>query len=265
MTTIQFKPFFKKTFLILLICGSAFASKAQDVEQESLDWSKLRVRTFVNIPIPYTETKDIKLASILTIQGAYEIGTLADVRAAAHLGTFKGVSVGGTYHMSDGLRNGKTRFIVAETGDKTYFYKGYSDYRSIFGPSVDLMAGVFQDAGFYARLQAGVEWQTHSRAYYKGYKAMRNGISTVKLQAVAASLAMAEYHNGAQDYVRRLGLGGVAGINYDLRPWKRITFSGGVDLGYMVLPGVENDLTNGIENSKGHPILEVKIGASVKL
>jgi hypothetical protein len=38
-----------------------------------------------------------------------------------------------------------------------------------------------------------------------------------------------------------------------------------VDLGYMVLPGVENDLTNGIENSKGHPILEIKIGASVKL
>ena len=173
--------------------------------------------------------------------------------------------MGGTYHMSDGLRNGKTRFIVAETGDKTYFYKGYSDYRSIFGPSVDLMAGVFQDAGFYARLQAGLEWQTHSRAYYKGYNSMRNGISTVKLQAVAASLAMAEYHNGAQDYVRRLGLGGVAGINYDLRPWKRITFFGGFDFGYMVLPGVENDLTNGIENSKGHPILEVKIGASVKL
>ncbi|MEA4852360.1 MAG: hypothetical protein VB126_13045, partial [Paludibacter sp.] len=77
--------------------------------------------------------------------------------------------------------------------------------------------------------------------------------------------AMAEYHNGAQDYVRRLGLGGVAGINYDFRPWRRVTMFGGVDLGYMVLPGVENDLTNGIENSKGHPILEIKIGASVKL
>lgn len=265
MTTIHFNPFSQKLFFILLICGSAFASNAQNVDQESLDWNKLRVRTLINIPIPYTETKDIGLASILTVQGAYEIGTLADVRAAAHLGTFKGVSVGGTYHMKDELTNGKTRFIVAETGDRTYFYKGYSDYRSIFGPSVDLMAGVFQDAGFYGRLQAGVEWQTHSRAYYKGYKAMRNGISTVKLQAVAASLAMAEYHNGSQDYVRRLGLGGVAGIAYDVRPWKRVTFSGGVDLGYMVLPGVENDLTNGIENSKGHPILEIKLGASVKL
>ncbi len=265
MKTTHYNPLFQKLFFILLICGSAFASKAQDVDQESLDWGKLRVRTFVNIPIPYTETKDIKLASILTVQGAYEIGTLADVRAAAHVGTFKGVSVGGTYHLTDGLKNRKTRFIVAETGDRVYFYKGYSDFRSIFGPSVDLMAGVFQDAGLYARLQAGLEWQTHSRAYYKGYNSMRNGISTVKLQAVAASLAMAEYHNGAQDYVRRLGIGGVAGIAYDFRPWRRVTMFGGVDLGYMVLPGVENDLTNGIENSKGHPILEIKFGASVKL
>ena len=256
--------FFKIVFGLSLLAMS-FSASAQEVEQESLDWSKLRVRTLINIPIPYTETKDIELASILTVQGTYEIGTMADVRAAAHLGTFKGVSVGGTYHLTDRLKNGKTRFIVAETRDKTYFYKGYSDYRSIFGPSVDLMAGVFQDAGLYARLQAGLEWQTHSRAYYKGYNSMRNGISTVKLQAVAASLAMAEYHNGAQDYVRRLGLGGVAGIAYDVRPWKRVTFSGGVDLGYMVLPGVENDLTNGIENSKGHPILEAKFGVSVKL
>jgi hypothetical protein len=142
MTTIQFKPFFKKTFLILLICGSAFASKAQDVEQESLDWSKLRVRTFVNIPIPYTETKDIKLASILTIQGAYEIGTLADVRAAAHLGTFKGVSVGGTYHMSDGAAGVETIMERKRTGMDTAALTGLSP--SLAGlkrqPSTHLMA-----------------------------------------------------------------------------------------------------------------------------
>jgi hypothetical protein len=264
LTNMKTKKQLLKILFSVALISTTFSAKAQ-VEQESLDFSKLRIRAYLDIPIPYTELKEINLASIATVQAAYELGTIADVRVAGHMGTFKGVSLGATYHMKDELVDGKTRFIVAETGDKVYFYKGTSEYRSVFGPSVDLMAGVFGDAGLYARLQGGLEWQTHSRAYYNGYPAMRNGIMTTKLHAVATSMGMAEYHNGSESYVRRIGLGGVVGMTYEIRPWKRITMFGGVDLGYLFIPGVENDLTNGIENTKAHPILEIKFGGSVKI
>ena len=259
----------KKVFtLAFLTIVMSFNLKAQEVVQESLDWKSLRIRPSVSMSTPLTHEEEITLPMNVNIDGYYELGKIADLRAGLHYGSFNGVSLGGTFHLRDKIVNRASRFIVAETSRKVYFYKGRSDFRTVFGPAADLKIGSYSVSGFYARLDAGLDFQTFSRAYYNGYRSGRNGYSSLKIMATAAKFNQSEVISLTDNANKsRFGAGGVIRYNYDISPWKRITLYAGGDFGYLAIFGVDDyvDQYVTIENTKSNLILELKLGLTVSL
>ena len=256
----------RKSNIFFAIITFVSALNAQNVEQESLEWNKLRIRPSVSMTAPLAHEQDPVLPMGANLEGYYEIGKLADINAGLHYGTFKGVSLGGTYHLSDKIVNRKTRFVVSQTNRRMYFYKGRADYRSVFGPTVNLQVGSYSNVGFYGRLDAGLNFERMSRAYYNGYPSGKNGYSSVKLKAVLAKLSQFEY--GTTDgIVGRIGAGGVASYTAELKPWKRITLFADAELGYLAVLGV-SDYNNGytvVNNTDWNLLLGLKLGISVSL
>lgn len=251
MKTIQFNRFFQKTIIVALFASTFIFAKAQEVEQESLEWSKLHLRPYISFYIPYAQQNELALPANINLEAWYDLGEVADVRAGAHVGNFKGISAGLTLHAKDKMAVKKTRFIVSETSTRVTFYKGSAELRSVFGPSFDAKLGFYEDTGFYGRLAGGFEWQTRSRAYYDGYRSAKNGMQVMKLQGVAAMLQMEGKH--------RLGVGGLMGVTWDLAPWRRVTGFFGTELGGLYMIGVTDP------DYKLHPIVEIKLGATVKI
>lgn len=255
-----------------LFIGLSLFSSAQnnEVEQYDLAWSNnMRACAHLDFLIPYAQLDDTRIPAIITIDFSYNLKQLAELRASAHVGSFKGATIGGMYMLKNKMLTRKTKFKISETSNgrtKTLrFYKGNSEFKRVFGPSVDMKFGSFDNTGTFTRFQAGLEWKTFSQAYYKDYASTRNGYQSVKLQAIASTLNMWEHHNGKQAYNPRFGMGAMASVEGVFSPWKRVSMFVGLDLGYLFIPGVEDDKTNGIENDKGMPILEIKLGAAVKL
>lgn len=250
-------------FVMILLVS---ALNAQGVEQGSLEWKKLRIRPSVSMTAPLAHEQDPVLPMGVNLEGYYEFDKLADINGGLHYGTLKGVSLGGTYHLSDKVVNSKTRFVVAKTSRRMYFYKGRADYRSVFGPTVNLQVGSYSNAGFYGRLDAGLNFERMSRAYYNGYPSGKNGYSSLKLKAVLTKFSQFEY--GATDgMVSRIGAGGVAGYTAELKPWKRITLFADAELGYLAVFGV-SDYNNGytvLSNTDWNLLLGLKLGISVSL
>ncbi len=256
----------KKSYLIISLTILSTGLFSQTVEQESLDWRKLRIRPNVSMSAPLTGEEEITLPLGVNVDAFYNLGKLADLQGSLQVGTFKGFTVGGTYHLSDVLVNRSTRFIVSQNSRRVYFYKGKSDYRRVFGPTVSLKAGSYSDAGFYGRLDAGIDLQRQSRAYYDGYPSFRNGFSSIKLMATVAKLNQFEY--GETDgLVSRVGAGGLASYQVDLKPWKRVSLFSSLELGYLAVLGVTDYDTGYVimDNNKWNLILELKLGVSVSL
>jgi len=256
---------FTVAFMALFI---TFNSAAQQVVQENLDWKSLRIRPTVSLSTPLTHEEEIILPMNINLEGYYELGQMADVRGGLHYGSFKGVSLGGTFHLLDKIVNRSTRFIVAETSKKIYFYKGRSDFRSVIGPAADLKIGAYSVSGFYARLDAGFDFQTFSRAYYNGYRSGRNGYTSLKIMATAAKFNQSEIISLSDNASKsRFGAGGIARFAYDVSPWKTITLFAGGDFGYMAIFGVDDyvDQYVTIENTKSNIILDLKFGLTVSL
>ena len=259
----------KKLILLSFAFLTIISAQSQDaVVQENIEWKPLRFRPNVSLGTPLTHEEEITLPMNVNLEGYYELGKLADVRAGLHYGSFKGVSLGGTLHMADRMVNRYTPFMVAETSKKIYFYKGRCDLRSIIGPAVDLKIGSYSASGFYARMDAGIDFQTFARAYYKGYRAGRNGFSSLKLMATAAKFNQSEVISLSDNANKsRFGAGGLVRFAYDVSPWNKITLFAGGDLGFIAIFGVDDyvDQYVTIENTKSNMIMELKVGITLSL
>ena len=113
--------------------------QGQEIVQESTDWNKLRFQPGISFSFPMAiDGENPVLPMGLNLDAYYELGKIADFKAGLQYGTFKGISVGGTYHLSDNLLSKMTRFIVAQTRTKVSFYKNMSEYKRVFGPTANL-------------------------------------------------------------------------------------------------------------------------------
>lgn len=267
----------KLTLLITLsITATSFSAIAQKdtnpvVIQESLDWNKLNARAGLSIYIPYVELAETALTGDAYGELNYQLGKIANVHGRINLGSFTGIAVGGTLHASDEMVTKSTKFKVASSTrgntETTTFYRNNSEFRKVKGPTAELRIGKFGDSGFYSRLDGGYDFQTYSRAYYKGYGSNRNGFSSVRFLATIAKFNQAEYTGTTKNYESRIGAGGLVSIFAEKSPWKRITFHIGLDAGYMKIFGV---VDNGggiasIENNTSNYIMELKGGLSIGL
>ena len=256
----------KKVYLLFLSLVMVSVCFAQNVEQESLEWRSLWIRPTVSMTAPLSREKEIVLPMQVNVDARYELGKLADVNAGLSYGTFKGVTFGGTYHLSDQIVNKRTRFIVAQTSNRVYFYKGRADRRQVFGPAVNVQLGSYSDAGFYGRFDAGITLQRYSRAYYDSYPSAVNGYTAFRLMATFSKFNQFEY--GTTDgLVGRAGAGILAGYQIALKPWKRITLFSDIEGGYVSVLGVKDYDTGYVvmNNTKWNLLLGLKLGISVSL
>lgn len=258
----------------LLFCLSLLSSglMAQEnvVVQESLDWDKLRVRPGLSIYIPYVELAEMQITGNVYAEATYNLNTLADARGGIYLGSFNGISVGGTYHLSDKMVSKPTKFKVGSSTkgrtETTSFYKQNAEYRAVKGIAADLKAGKFGDSGFYMRIDGGLDWQTYGRSYFRGFASNKNGFTSMKLLATVAKFNQSEIQANTNDeYVSRVGAGALVSLFHERRPWKRITWHMGLDLGYMKIFGAKDLKTeySTFEINKQNYILEMKGGLSI--
>jgi len=263
----------KKILTLALLTFAAQATvAAQEVVQNSLEWKNIRVRTGLSIYIPYVKLDENKISGEAYVEGAYAIGKTADATATLHLGSFKGISVGGTYHLKDKSISKKSKFTISSVtrGNKEThtFYKQLTEYRVAAGPTAKLKVGAFGNSGLYTRLEAGWDWQTYSRAYFNNYASNRNGFTSIKLLATMANFRQSEINGQYEEkYVGRMGFGGLVSLFHERKPWKKVSYHVGLDMGYMHIPGAKN-VSNSfvtLEVNKANYILELKGGLSLSL
>lgn len=253
----------------MLLCSGIFSLHAQSTVNESLDWKTTKVRPYLGFSVPLAKEKDIILPMNVGVEGVYQLGSIADLRASAQIGSFKGISIGGSLRFVDKILKDKpTRFIVAQTSRKVYFYKGRADYRYVFGPTANLQLGSYSKTGFYGRLDGGLDFRRMARSYYDGYPSSKNGFFSLKLQASVAKLNQFEY--GTVDELQsRIGIGGVMSFGGEWKPWKRWTIFADTEFGYLSMLGVKDydKYGNGIamENPKSMLIAGAKFGISISL
>ena len=258
-----------KRKIIFLLAGITICISgiAQEVVQESLEWNKLRILPTFQVSTPLSKEEDIVLPLGINIEATYDLAKIASFTGGLNLGTFTGVTLGGTYFLSSKMVTGSTKFIVAETGEKIYFYKGVSQYQTLFGPTAQIKLGNYSDAGFHGRIDAGIDFRIKSRAFWKGYPSGFNGVSSIKIKATALKFNQFEY--GVVDALHsRVGLGVVSGYTAELKPWDFISIYGDVELGFYATPGVQDYVMNEyatLENPHSGFILGLKAGVSINL
>jgi hypothetical protein len=243
------------------------------VKQESLDWNKIHIRPGIAFYIPYVDLASTQLTGEVYTEAAYDINKLANVQARISVGSFTGIAFGGTLHTIDKIVSKSTKFTVASytSGNKeiTKYYKNVSEYRIVRGPTAEIRIGKFGDSGLYARLDGGYDFQTHSRAYYKNYASNRNGFSSVKLLATVAKFNQSEIFDTTfkERYESRFGAGGLVSFLHERKPWKRVSWHLGLDLGYMKIFGVNPAVTGftTVENNKANIILDIKGGLNIRI
>jgi hypothetical protein len=275
------KQLFRTTIAILMLFLSLNAKVfAQTVSykivgNEVQDASVLKIGPTVSFAIPPSDL--VKgLPSTFNLEAQYWT-KLIDFRATGSFGTFKGTSIGATYHMVNRVMNKKDKFVISRTksGNKetTTFFKAPVKIYRISGPCADLTTGVFGEAGFFTKLDFGWDFQTNARAYavYDGrsIKGSRNGWMSLKVQGVLANVAidMTDYFKlgaGTGKYTeeRKMAVGGQVNFGVAARPWKGVTLYMSLPVGYMKYMGVSDAPET---TSKGAPILNINIGAQVRL
>ncbi|MFC5282712.1 hypothetical protein [Pedobacter alpinus] len=264
-----------KTLIAFALATTSFSAMAQKetnpvVIQESLDWSKLRVRPGLAIYIPYVELASTQITGEVYTQAAYQLNKRVDVNAKLSLGSFTGVAFGGTLHTTDKMVNKSTKFRVGSSTkgniETTSFYRNNSDYRVVKGPTAEVRIGKFGDSGFYTRIDGGYDIQTYGRSYFRGFAGNKNGFTSIRFLATVAKFNQAEYTGFTQNYESRVGAGGLVSLFAEKSPWKRVTFHLGLDGGYMKIFGVtKNPGALGIENNTSNYIMELKGGLSIGL
>ena len=243
------------------------------VRQESLEWKKIHIRPGVAFYIPYVDLAETQLTTEVYTDAAYDIDKIANVNARISVGSFTGIAFGGTLHQVDKVVSKSTKFTVASytSGNKeiTKYYKNVAEYRIVRGPTAEIRIGKFGDSGLYTRLDGGYDFQTHSRAYFKDYASNKNGFSSVKLLATVAKFNQSEIFDTSfnERYESRFGAGGLVSFLHERKPWKKISWHLGLDLGYMAIFGVNPAVTGftTVENNKANIILDIRGGLNIRI
>jgi hypothetical protein len=270
---------FKKIFTFLFVIfssqliGQNISYKI--VENNVEERSQLHIRPAISFSIPPSDIIE-GLPTTLSVEGQYWTD-VADFRATAHVGTFKGISVGATYHLSDKTKVKKEKFVVSTSKTKrvetTTYFKAPVNMHKISGPCADLTTGFYGEAGFFTKLDLGWDFQHFGRSYAeygnRTIKGSSNGWFSAKIQAVVANVAidMTNYFNlgaGTGKYTeeRKMAFGGQINVSGAVRPWRGVTFYMSLPLGYMRYIGVSDapETTN-----RGVPILNIVLGAQINL
>lgn len=276
----QMIKFNLNSFLCFVILVGSFQLSAQNISYKIVgndveDESKLKIRPTISFSIPPSELVD-GLPVIYSVEGQYWTD-IADFRATASFGTFKGLSVGATYHFTDITKIKKTKFVISTTKTKrvetTTYFKAPVNVHRISGPCADLTTGFFGEAGFYTKLDLGWDIQHYGRSYAKyenrTIKGSSNGWINVKVQGVIANVAvdMTNYFNvgaGSGTYIRerKMALGGQLCLSGAARPWNGVTLYASLPVGYMRYMGVSDAPET---TDRGIPILNIILGAQIKL
>lgn len=239
------------------------------------DKSNLKVRSYVSFCIPPSDLVE-GLPVIFNLEAQYWTPKI-DYRATASFGTFKGATIGMTYHKFSGIKTKNDKFVISVSKNKntettTYFRAPVKVYK-ISGPCVDLTTGAYAEAGFYSKLDFGWDFQTYGRAYAeyekRTLKGSRNGWMSVKVQGVLANVAidMTDYFKlgaGTGKYTeeRKTAIGAQVHFGLAARPWKGVCFYWSMPLGYMKYMGVDNAPST---SNKGAPIFNINLGVQVRL
>lgn len=260
------------SLVILLSQISPAAAQGEQVVQQELVSGKLKLRPGLEIYIPYVQLMETQITGGIYLDASYSLGKVADVDAGLHLGSFKGLRIGGTLHTKDKMviRNTKFRIGSSRRGniETTSFYRQPSRYRVVSGPTANLRVGAFGNSGFYMRIEAGLDHQVYSRAYYRGFASNKNGFTSIKLLATVAKFQQAEMNESSkEEYKGRVGVGGLISLFHERKPWKRVSYHIGLDMGYMHVLGARDVKTTYVtfDVNKANYILELKGGFSVRL
>jgi len=262
-----------RAFLIVFISINYCNSQIISYTITDTDPSKFRnlnIRPYFSFNIPQTQL-DIGLPINLNVDGQYWFPKFLDVRAGICLGTFKGFTGGATYHLSDKVKIKNSKFVLGSSTrgrtTTTRYFKAPTTSKVIFGPCADFALGKLGTAGFFTEVDFGLNWQAYTRAYAtlqngSYIKSGRNGWVDLKIQAVIRSVNWGYSVLNETPY-RVLGVGGQLNLSGSARPWKGVTFYGGIAMGAAKMLGV---IQSGItKESTIQPILSFGIGASINL
>ncbi len=199
-------------------------------------FKKLSIRPYMSFGIAPLDLGD--LAANLNIEGQYWVSNKLDVRGGINMGTFTGITVGGTMHLKDAIQNKSQKYITSESYSgntkTTKYFKGNADIRKVFGPAADLKIGYFNKNTkvFYTQLDFGVDFQSFARNYAElndgsTYPSNKNGWTSLKVQGVIATS------------FKKVAIGAMATLQASRRPWKGVTMYLNIPLGFMKTIGGE--------------------------
>jgi hypothetical protein len=248
------------------ICINTVSAQTVDykiVGNDVESFRKLNIRPYLAFFIPPTSIAEGFINAGIDAQ--YHLGKIANFNAGFSVGTFNGFTGGITYHLVDKIKSANYKFVVSRSKrgnvETINYFKAKADARIVIGPSLDISAGVLTKAGFYTKIDFGLDYQSFGRAYadLNGWSIAgnRNGWVSMKLQGVFASMNRDENKFDATPAVRRIGIGGQVALSTMARPWRGVTLYAGLPLGVMKIMGVEEDAIQ--------PILQINLGMSINV
>jgi hypothetical protein len=262
----------KKTILSTCIAIAAIANcnvlNAQSINYKIVGndintFRKLSVRPYASFFIPPTPIAEGFANGYIEAQ--YWLKNIVDIRAGFGVGTFTGFTGGGTFHLMDKIKSTKHKFVLSRTETRrtttTNYFKAYADSRVVIGPCLDVSVGMLKNAGFFTKIDIGLDYQSFGRAYAetgnRTIASSKNGWVSLKVQGVIASLNWDDNKFDATKPTRKLGIGGQVSLSASARPWKGVTFYANLPMGAMKIQGVTEDAIQ--------PILQINLGVSINL
>jgi hypothetical protein len=197
------------------------------------------------------------------VDAHYNLNKIANIHAGFSVGTFRGLTGGLTFHLVDKVKQKNHKFILSRSTrgsiQTTKYFKAKADAKIVIGPCLDVAIGSLKNAGFYTKIDIGLDYQTFVRAYAQidnySIAGNENGWASFKVQGVFASINRDENKFDEIAPERRVGLGGQVNLSFIARPWKAVTLYAGLPLGVMKIIGVKKDAYQ--------PILQINLGASL--
>jgi len=249
------------------------------VENNVKNYEYLHIRPYFSFAIPPTDlVKNFPIN--ICVDGQYWAEKF-DYRAGLSYGTFKGGSIGATFHIKNGVKSANHKFVTSRTKsgktETTKFFRAKADLYRVSGPCADLTMGALQNAGLFLKFDFGWDIQTlaSARAKVEGMKrtinSSRNGWFDIKFQGVLANVLVDETDyfklgqgTGKEELNRKMALGFQVNPSVAISPWRTVTFYAALPMGYMKYLGVNTANTLGIATTaKGAPILSINLGASI--
>ncbi|MDZ4666931.1 MAG: hypothetical protein SGJ00_03500 [bacterium] len=228
---------------------------------------KLHIKPNIEFFIPAGEYSD-PLPVNFNIEGQYWLGTRLDARAGLKIGSLKGVSLGGTWHLKDRIADKPYKFILSRTtssngkNETVKYLKVPLKARLISGPCADIFIGNLKGGGFNAQLAFGLDFQKMMRGSGKpeGFKnainSSGNGWYSLKIQGVVQSLTA---ESDVINYLpvvggREMGFGAQADVNAVVKPWNGASLFAGLQMGALKVTGPTGSIK---------PIFSFRLGVAI--